>query len=209
MLPDKNRILQTALWFLPTPTECVVYVFLCLATIFVSNSSAVQDFLYVGDNFQFHPIADATASINSLVERFVGERIAGSVSLAIFWGLIGLAVNVIWWVMSNFSTELNNDLVFSKYVHPKAFDPKQPLHDFVRRSLFRGAIGILAVFYLNFVFGHLSPHLTKYYAHILDSWGSSHNIWGLITAIVTQIITMHVLVVLTRFIVLRKRVFGS
>ncbi len=203
----KNRVMTVIVWFLPTSLELVLYFFLSLFTVFLSNLDVVREILFAtGD---FNPIRAAVDSITVLLERVVGERVAGSLSLGIFWGLVGLLVNAIWWVGSNFSTELNNDLVFSNYMHPKNYDPKAPLKEFISRSLFRAAIAILFVFYTNFVIREMLPHLTKRYHEILMNFSDDKNIVGLLLAIIGQTLMFHGFVVLTRLLLLRKQVFND
>lgn len=201
----KNRALLLIAWLLPTWLELALYVFIGFFTIFISNLEVVREILFAtGD---FNPIRAAIDSITVVLERIVGERAAGSLSLAIFWGLVGLIVNAIWWVGSNFSTELNNDLVFSSYVHPKNYDPKSPLREFISRSIFRGAIAIVFVFFTNFVLREALPHLTTSYNGIIRNWSNEMNFVGLLVGLLSQLLVLHGFVVLTRLLMLRKQIF--
>ncbi len=203
----KNRITQILIWLTPTTLEVCLYLFIGVATIALSNISLVRDVLYAtGD---FNPIGSAVDSITQLLERLVGERVAGSLSLAIFWGLVGLVINGLWWVASNFSTELNNDLVFSNYVHPKNYDPKSPLREFLSRSIFRAAMAIVFFFYINFVVREALPHLTTRFNQIIAHWDKHKTISGLIFGVLAEILMLHTFVVLTRLMLLRKQVFNG
>ncbi len=203
----KNRVIQILAWLTPTALEVGLYLFIGLATIFVSNLDTVRHVLYASGDF--NPIGAAVDSITLLLEKVVGERVAGSLSLAIFWGLVGLLVNAIWWVGSNFSTELNNDLVFSNYVHPKNYDPKSPLREFISRTIFRGAITILFFFYLNYVVREVLPHLSSSYSNIISNWSHHKQFSGLIFGILAESLVLHGFVVLTRLLLLRKQIFSG
>lgn len=206
METQKNRIFQALLWFLPTWLELALYVFISGATVVISNLVSLKQFFYVGDDF--NPISSAIDSINLLVAQVVGERIAGSLSLAIFWGLVGVGINIIWVVVANFSTELNNDLVFSNYVHPKTADPKEPLRDFTRRFIFRFGVTLVFLFYCNFVFQAVAPSITTKYAYLIKHWSEQAQYGSLALAILSQIFVLHGFVVLTRLLLLKKQVFN-
>jgi hypothetical protein len=202
----KQQIYQTLLWLLPTGVETALYAFFCFITLILSSSNLIKNFLYFSGNF--NPIRAATDSINQLILRLVGERIAGSLSLAIFWGLVGLFINVLWWVFSNFSTELNNDLVFSGYVHPRSSDPKQPLKEFIVKSLIRFSVGIVLVFYINFVVRDALPATIARYGLVISDWSKHKHILLAILTFVFEILMFHAFVVLVRLITLRKQVFS-
>lgn len=207
MLTNKKQILQIIVWLSPTWLELVLYLFIGLLTIFLSNLSIVNDFLFAtGD---FNPIRAGIDSVGFLLEKVVGERVAGSLSLAFFWGLVGLMVNVIWWVGSNFSTELNNDLVFSRYVHPKYYDPKSPLREFVRRTAVRTTTALVFIFYMNFFIREAIPHITTRFFQIISEWKQSPAIGSLLLYLILEMILLHIIVVLTRLILLRKQIFSS
>jgi hypothetical protein len=206
METQKNRIIQAILWFLPTWLEVVLYIFLSAATIVASNLVSLKAFLYVGNDF--NPISSAIDSINQLLTHFVGERVAGSLSLAIFWGLVGVGINIIWIVIANFSTELNNDLVFSSYVHPSMADPKEPLREFTRKFLFRFGVTLVFLFYINFVIRAILPSIANKYVYLLKHWADHPQYGSLILALLSEIIVLHGFVVLTRLLLLRKQVFS-
>lgn len=202
----RNRISAVITWFLPTWLELALYIFICLFTIFISNLGVVREILYASGDF--NPVRAGIDILTNLLEHFVGERVAGSLSLAIFWGLVGLFVNAVWWVASNFSTELNNDLVFSNYVHPRNYDPKSQLHEFITRTIFRSAVALLFLFYINYALRSVLPHLTTHYHDVLSNWSVTRDIGGLLSSIGAQILMMHAFIVLTRLLLLKKQIFS-
>ncbi len=206
MEKQKSQIAEVFLWLMPTLLESIMYVFIAIATVVISNLQGVRDFLFFSDDF--NPIGTAVNSIDQLLTQVVGERAAGALSLAIFWGLVGLVVNIIWWLISNFSTELNNDLVFSSYMHPRSADPKQLLHEFWKKIAFQSAVAVVGIFYLNFFIRSALPLVTTRYAEFLRAWPGQKNIFSLFTAVIFQIVLLHTFVVLTRMLLLRKQVFS-
>lgn len=206
METNKSRFAQVALWFLPTGVEATVYIFLCFLTALISSLGFVKSFLYVTEDF--NPIGAAVGSINQLLTQIVGEKIAGSLSLAIFWGLVGIAINVLWVVVANFSTELNNDLVFSSYVHPKNANPKAPLYEFIVKTGFRVAATLLLLFFINFAISAALPAISTRYAHAISDWPKNKHFMSILGATILEILTFHTFVVLVRLMTLRKQVFN-
>ena len=198
---------NVVLWLTPSGVEIAFYIFLTFATFVLSSFDLVKSSLSVtGD---FNPIRSGIGVVDSLLQHFVGEKVAGSLSLAIFWGLIGLTVNVIWWLGSNFSTELNNDLVFSKYVHPKDTDPREQLRVFAIRTFIRTIVAISGILYLNFFLSDGLPRLSTRYAAVIGSWSNSQQYLLATTTILFQILMLHIFIVLIRLILLRKKAFDS
>lgn len=200
-----NRFKLLGLWLLPSGIELAFYIFITAVTFVASSMDIVRDLLFVtGD---FNPIRTAIASIDTLLQNFVGERIAGSLSLAIFWGIIGLIVNLIWWLGSNFSTELSNDLVFSKYVHPSNSDPKSHLREFLQRTIIRTTVAIIAIVYTNYFLSQGLPRISATFADAINNWSTNKDYLSVIVAVIAEIVMLHMFIVLARLLLLRKQIF--
>lgn len=194
------------IWILPTALEVFVYTFIAVMTFALSNLSVFKKSLFLPSHFS--PYHDVINSISGLVERVFGERIAGSLSLGIFWGLVGMVVYVLIWLLQNFSTELSNDLAMTKYVVPRGGDPESPLRDFISTTVFRVLTVILLIFYTSLVFKVLLPRQLSAYQGLLLNWPDSHYFIKAFIAIIGQMLTLHGFVVFARLILLRKRIFG-
>ncbi len=204
---SENNFKYVLLWLVPTGVEIAVYFFITFFTIILCSQDIINSLLFAtGD---FNPIRAGIASIDSLLQHILGEKAAGSLSLGIFWGAVGLIVNLLWWLGSNFSTELNNDLVFSKYIHPRDSDPKSQLREFIEKTLIRTAVAVLAILYTNFVLSQGLPRIATRFADILKDWSFSTQLWPMVVTIFFEILMLHVFVVLARMILLRKQVFSS
>lgn len=195
------------MWLIPSFLEFFIYLFLTLVSIFLSSQEFITKSLFIkGD---FNPIRAGIGSIDVLLENLIGEKIAGSISLAIFWGLVGLSVNVLWWLGSNFSTELNNDLVFSKYVHPRDTNPTSQLREFITKTVFRTSVAFILIFYANYFLSYILPNLSYNYQTIFSRWSDKKNILALLITIAIQVFCLHIFTILTRFVLLKKQVFGA
>ncbi len=202
-----NNFIYVLLWLIPTWVELAVYLFITFFTVFLCSQDFINGLLYASGDF--NPIRAGIASIDGLLQHFLGEKVSGSISLALFWGTVGLVVNLIWWLGSNFSTELNNDLVFSKYVHPKDSDPKSQLREFIEKTAIRTTVAVVIIVYINFVLSQGLPRLTHRFADILKHWTFAGQWKRMLLAIIGEVIMLHLFVVLTRVILLRKQVFSS
>lgn len=205
MKSTENKAQLLFIWLMPTAIELTVYVMLSALTIFLCSQDLINTLLFAtGD---FNPIRAGVGSVDQLLTHVVGQRVAGSLSLAIFWGMVGLVVNLLWWVGSNFSTELNNDLVFSKYVHPKDTDPRSQLREFIERTVIRTSVAIVGIVYVNFALSQGFPRISARFAAITKDWSFRAQWKPLVFTILTEMFMLHVLVVLTRLVLLRKKVF--
>jgi len=202
-----ERSRNVLIWLTPTGVEIAFYIFITFVTFVLSSFDLVKSALSVtGD---FNPIRSGIGVVDGLLQHFVGEKVAGSLSLAIFWGLIGLTVNMLWWLGSNFSTELNNDLVFSKYVHPKDTDPREQLREFAIRTVIRTIVAISGIVYVNFFLSDGLPRVTTRYALIISSWSERQQYIAAVTTILSQILMLHIFIVIARLLLLRKKAFDS
>lgn len=200
-LTKKQIIIQ---WLLPTAVQASVYVAIILLTIFLSSQDLIDQILFsTGD---FNPIRYGIGTIDGLLRNFVGERVAASLSLAVFWGLIGLIVNIFWWIGSSFSTELNNDLVYSRYVHPQDIDPSSQLRELVKKTVIRTTVAFVGLGYFNYFLSSGMPGLTKRYTIVTQEWNISRQFYLLITTIALEFLMLHLFVVLVRLVLLRKKI---
>lgn len=206
MNTSRDNIKQAFLWLLPNGIEIVIYIFITGATLILSGVDRLKDLLFVSGDF--NPIRLGISGIDLLLTNLVGEKLAGTLSLAIFWALVGVLVNLIWWAGSNVTTEINEDLEFSKYVHPSGVDPQSQIQDFMKKSALRTAVAVLGILYFNYFISTGLPHVNKNYSKVIGDWSTNKDIKTLLLTIATEILLLHVFVVLTRVMLLRKRVFS-
>ncbi len=206
MTPKQERIYQTILWLLPTGAEIVVYFSLSVATMALSSQAFLKNWLYIPEDYNF--LKTMLHSIDSFLPRILGERIGGSLSLGVFWGFIGMLVYLAIWLFMNFSTELNNELVLSKYVHPRNTAPQPHLGQFIAKLIFRIFVVLLSVFYINVLISSLLPFFGSKYRAVTMEWPrQNYMVFTLLFTLMGQMLAFHIITVLVRLLVLRKRVF--
>lgn len=202
---SKARLI--AAWTMPTAVQAVVYVMVVALTVFLSSQDFIDKILFAtGD---FNPIRSGIGSVDFLLTRLIGEKLSGSLSLAVFWGAVGLIVNLLWWLGSNFSSELNNNLVYSKYVHPKDVNAQAQLQDFIKRTAIRTTVAVIGLVYGNYVISSGLPGIAERFSDITGNWDIAPNWGSLILTIALELLMLHMVVVLTRVVLLRKKVIND
>ena len=206
MNTSRDNIKQAFFWLMPNGIEILIYIFITGATLILSGVDRLKDLLFVSGDF--NPIRLGISGIDLLLTRLVGEKLAGTLSLAIFWALVGVVVNLIWWAGSNVTTEINEDLEFSKYVHPSGVDPQSQIQDYSKKIALRTAVAVIGLLYFNFFISAGLPYVNQRYSKVINSWSTNKDFKTLLIAITIEILLLHVFVVLTRVMLLRKRVFS-
>ena len=206
MNTSRDNIKQAFFWLMPNGIEILIYIFITGATLILSGVDRLKDLLFVSGDF--NPIRLGISGIDLLLTRLVGEKLAGTLSLAIFWALVGVVVNLIWWAGSNVTTEINEDLEFSKYVHPSGVDPQSQIQDYSKKIALRTAVAVIGLLYFNFFISAGLPYVNQSYSKVINNWSTNKDFKTLIIAVTIEILLLHVFVVLTRVMLLRKRVFS-
>ncbi|MCX6729492.1 MAG: hypothetical protein NTV95_02460 [Candidatus Saccharibacteria bacterium] len=206
MNTSRDNIKQAFFWLMPNGIEILIYIFIAGATLILSGVDRLKDLLFVSGDF--NPIRLGISGIDILLTRLVGEKLAGTLSLAIFWALVGVVVNLIWWAGSNVTTEINEDLEFSKYVHPSGVDPQSQIQDYSKKIALRTAVAVIGLLYFNFFISAGLPYVNQRYSKVINSWSTNKDFKTLLIAVTIEILLLHVFVVLTRVMLLRKRVFS-
>ncbi len=138
----------------------------------------------------------------------IGAHASATLITATFWAMVGILVYLALWLFGNFSNVLSNDIVMTKYMHPRGDDTYFPLKRLLLRILFHTAMAVLFVLYINFFIGQLLPFFSDSFNGIPSHWS---DISFLLTAgkvMLIEVFALHIFVVLSRLLLLRKRVFG-
>lgn len=203
----QNPALQALLWLLPTPVETILYVLVAGITVAFGNIETLRAFFYISDQIGFRTAI--LGSLDNLLAQVLGEQAAFTLVTAAFWGVIGMSVYVLIWLLGNFSTELSNDLIIRKFMHPRGADTYEPLKWLILKLVFHIFVILLMVFYLHLFVTVLLPGWMNQYAELVRYWPSSEHIYGFLKTFLSQMLGLHVIVVLCRLLLLRKRVFDS
>lgn len=206
-MQNTNRLKLIFIWYLPSASELLIYGSLAILSIFISNANVVNNFLYTPSDF--HLSSSILNSINSLLQRFVGDHIARAGVVAFFWALIGLLAYLFIWVVMNFSNELGNDLAIKRYTHPSGVDTSSPLRTFLSRSLFRLLVFIFLVFFLYILIVVILPICGGLFKEAGSFWPKLRAFKLGLIGVATELVALHLFTVFLRLMLLRKRVFGN
>lgn len=206
MKNQNSKLMPILSWLLPSGVELAISSALCALTITVSNASFFRDLVYLPKTFELK--SAVLDSFNNLLVRLVGDSIARSAVVAIFWAVVGLIVYIFIWLSINVSSEIGNDLATTKYMHPRNVDTHSPLRNFLSRISFQFGALFVFVAYANLAIGVLLPYSGGLLRATMREWPSTQAIEYAVLGIVGELVVLHVFVILIRALVLRKRIFG-
>lgn len=201
----RSTAIRAFLWLLPTAVEVALYTVLALITLAVSNIDFISEFLLIPPEFSLKTAI--LGSLEEFIARLIGEEMAATLITGIFWGIVGMAVYVLIWLLGNFSTEFTNDLTLSKYMHPKGVDRYSPLKRLLLRVIFHLFIGLCIIIYINLLIAVMLPMWAARYSAAIDVWPELAGVGTILWTVITQILVLHFLTVLFRLLLLRKRIF--
>ena len=193
---QNNKFKPILYWLSPSGSGLIIYLALGSLTLAVSNASFFQNFFDLPKDFQLGTAV--LDSISQLVERFVGDHIARSAIVAIFWAIVGLFVYVLIWAVINYSDEFGDDLAATKYLHPRNFKSSSPLREFISRSIFQCLVIIILILYINLLVGVLLPRIGALFQTSIQKWPDPSSFGHGALGIISEIIILHFLVILIR-----------
>lgn len=193
-------------WFLPTRIEIVFYLFIGLVTLGLSDLGAIERLFLIPENVDLNQTI--LGSSGSIMRQILGSQTSSIVIQSLFWGVVGSLVYSLLWLLSNFSTEVNNDLAVKEYVKPAGADPFLPLKTLVGRALFRVTNIVLLAFAAGLVIQVMLPLWIDSFQNLIHFWPQGTYIIAALLSLAAEIISLHIITVLARLSLLRKRVFG-
>ncbi|HUC87997.1 MAG TPA: hypothetical protein VMR95_02515 [Candidatus Binatia bacterium] len=139
--------------------------------------------------------------------NLVGSNRVNSLAIYIFWLAAGV---VVWFILKAAASNVNeliDDLNLRKYIWPKQAEHNRPLIGFIEHSLFRLAILIVLLFYIQRVVGNLFGLFTNGSPHI--SWINNHIAVEAAFIFLSWVVVLHGFVILLRLIALKTRLFSG
>ncbi len=205
MKQQNSKFYTLISWLQPSAIELVVISTLSVLTLALSNVVFFQDLVFLPKDFSLK--AATLDSLNNFIVKLVGDSIARSVVVAVFWASIGLLVYIMIWLLLNFSNELGNDLAVTRYMHPRNVDTNSPWRSYLSRVSFQITALVVFIFYLNVSFGALIPYCGGLFKSALMQWPSLVALKYAVIGLASELVVLHVMILLIRTLMLRKRVF--
>ncbi len=193
-------------WLIPDSVDVVVYLTIILISFSLSNVSSVQNALFYSD---LNIKSSVLNFISSNLDRFLPENIAANLAVAIFWFSIGVITYSLIIFVANITSEVSDDLAIDKYVYPVGSDKYGRIKHFLALNSERIVGTFLLIMLLRFLFNDLLPKWSEIYRDVVVQWPPSQElIIKLLGTVVAEFLTLHLIVVLLRLIILRRRAFG-
>lgn len=206
MYSNPMNVKQKLYFVLPTATELVLYGLLIILTIIVSNVGQVQSWFYAAQPESITISNIVIKPLDNLLNYAFGDK-SGYIAFALFWLIVGLVVFYGFMVARNFSSELMSDAAADKYIVPVGTDKYARLRAFLIRTGVQLAALVLLIIYIMLLVRSFFPYWVHAYTDIISKLPSQ--IWPMLLAIVSELIMIHIMVVLVRLLFLRKRVLGE
>jgi hypothetical protein len=199
MMQNKKASLYLTL-LTPSAIGAVFYTFAAAVIIFLNQFSFIQQHLQIPRNVDFMRMF--LSWLDTVVTSHVGENSTNAIVVGMFWAFVGLAVYVFLRGVAGFITDLAEGLDGRRYLWPKGSNRNRALMEAAQRVIFR----IFAFFGLVFVV--LVPLARLVGGPVfVDAIGPNAYI-KIIVWFLLAWLTMHIVVVLTRLIALRPRLFN-
>lgn len=197
---------EALVWLLPTGLEAIMYIILSLATLAVSNFGFIKSIFSVPEDFSLKTAV--LGSIQQLLEYVIGEETVANLINYFFWALLGIFLYTLFLVISNFSSDLGNNLS-KHYFRPPGTNRRTLIRVFVEKHVFQLIMVLFFVIYINVLVTASFPLWTTRYAEVIQHWTEFTYIKDALLALLTQIVCLHGFVVIARLVFMRKRLLGS
>jgi hypothetical protein len=140
---------------LPTPAEAISYAVISALTLILQNVQVLRDYLAVPGKLHFG--SSILGALNRWLDKLVGENIANTISLSLFWVVVGIGIYFLIEGLIVIFNELGEDIRERTYIWPKGADKNTDLRHFARRSIFRMTVAVILIIYLIKVVGFFLP----------------------------------------------------
>ncbi len=184
-----------------------MYAFTAAFLLAISNLGSLRDLFYLPPDFDLYQIV--TNFITDTLTGWFGEQSAATLMTGLFWALLGGLIYIVIWIGLNFTIELQNDLVVTRYRHPKGVDTLSPLKHFVLLSIYRSFVGVITIMYVAWLLWQQLPPWLNELGLLTTYWKTPDYMLRFATGILGHMLALHVLVILVRLLLLRKRVLDD
>lgn len=160
--------------------------------------------------------SEAYSYITDSISNFVGERLASlsgtrwaTITTAFVWMLVGMATYLVIWVAAVILHAYKNDIPATRgFIAPQGLVEKSRIVSTLARIIVRtfGLVGVVVWFIL--LLGAVVPNSMQLFIDaltVLDAFSALK----IIGAVLTLAFSMHVIAILFRIVVLKRRVFGA
>ena len=198
---DLKKIIQA---ILPTKAEIIVLIIFSLGFLLLVTS---LDYFKAVDSSGFETAAhniEITVRIGlTYLDRYIG---VGPLTL-VFWMLVGTIVySIIWVIASTYSTYKDDVPTTKGFVMPRGYKKSQAIHEAIAKISMRTASVIMLIFWLYILLTKTVPYTIELFTSVsLDNIPIT--ILHTATSVILLASSIFVVFILSRFSLLRPRIF--
>lgn len=181
----------------PSGIGWVMYVTMAGLLMVLHQFASIQQYLELPRNIEF--ARTVKLWLEQLLYNTLGDSWTETVVVGFFWAAVGLAVYVFLQGLAKTVFEFGQSINQRHYVWPQGTNRNQPIVQIIKRTLFQGVAAVLALVWFMqplarvldgpVMVGTLGPNIILQYL-----------VWTL-----AIVLSLHILVILLRLVVLRRR----
>jgi len=208
MLSHRSKFLLILLPSLFSFTANILLAIATMATLsltYLTGKGTVYDYLF-GPGSSADSIASSRSTLSALNNTVLGNAILNKVLYFAFWMVVGLAVYIILYAVLRGTGEAAAELKESNYANIRR---EKILQDFAIKFSVRVAAVCAWITFVIIFLKVLLPFSSLAARTAASKFISSNGILYSFLGFVVVLLSLHILVVLTRFIFLRVRLFSQ
>jgi hypothetical protein len=198
---NKGKLSQLLDIFKPSALGLIIYLTIFIITLIFSQPSQYKTDIGSLNGQELN--GTSLYKYLNYFNRIIDSQIVSQIAVYIFWVIVGIIVFVIASRLIKGFNELSDDYSLRGYIWPKGQDKNDPIKEFFEKLLFRTVVLILIVFYVF----KSTPYLASIWRKTdLTIQFNFHILTLGLTILIVEILYLHILVVLTRLFLLRRRI---
>lgn len=188
------------------PTKVEIISLICASFVFLGLSAALDYFQAIDSSSYAQVGANIEITIRDLLS-YVDKYIGLTAPTLLFWMLIGTLVYTIIWLAGSTFSAYKDDLPTTKGImFPRGYKKSNIVHEAVARISMRTAAAILLAGWLYLLFTGIVPSMITTFVTSAES--SVHStIFEAVGSTLILAGSVYIVFVLSRFVLLRDRVF--
>jgi hypothetical protein len=182
-------------FLLPSGTQLLLYALVGILLLIALNLKNAWDYLN-------HTVLQPQGGLDNIisekapaVHKFLNSLSQSIALQVVFWIFVGCVVYIIIWFIRNIATNILNDIVADKYVHPASYNRSMYWGSILARKVFFWISVIVLVFYL--VTGtRLLVYLSNLAYRFTVNFNLVHSLWEFVQIIAATTGLIYVLILI-------------
>ncbi len=186
---------------LPSALGISIYVLIFVLTLVISQPSQYKTAL---SGFNVNDFQGTTVhNLFSDFTKAINSQIVNDIAIYVFWVVIAFGVYVIANRIIKNATELAEDFSLRQYIWPKNENKNSPIREFIEKIVFHTVVLIALILYLFKATPFIFDLWKKFH---ISSDLKIHNLELILILFVSELIFLHIIVILVRLFLTRDRI---